>query len=132
MLTLICRYKNNDVLVHMVLIILGGLVFRVGSKIKGHLPIVPIDAEPRPIILGAIDDCLEVEFAVPYVKDLIMHLRFFLLNNVIWSPQHFAAAKPSVPPTGRTSHGGDDASSSTNLSPSKVVRRRTKLTLHTG
>lgn len=47
----------------MVKTVLHELVKLRGTAIKGHLSMVPIDAEPQPIILAYIDLNLQVEFA---------------------------------------------------------------------
>ncbi|CAM0958927.1 unnamed protein product [Alopecurus aequalis] len=53
------RSRNDDVLVRVMVIILAGLVFNAGPEIKGHLSRVPIDVEPKPLILTGIDHMLE-------------------------------------------------------------------------
>jgi hypothetical protein len=45
----------------MIRTIVHELVKLLDSKIKDHLSLVPIDAEPRPFILGLIDFELKVE-----------------------------------------------------------------------
>jgi hypothetical protein len=45
----------------MVKTVLHELVKLRGTAIKGHLSMVPIDAEPQPIILAYIDLNLQVE-----------------------------------------------------------------------
>jgi hypothetical protein len=49
----------------MVKTVLHELVKLRGTAIKGHLSMVPIDAEPQPIILAYIDLNLQVELAKP-------------------------------------------------------------------
>jgi hypothetical protein len=57
------RAGADDKPLRMVKTVLHELVKLRGTAIKGHLSMVPIDAEPQPIILAYIDLNLQVELA---------------------------------------------------------------------
>jgi cytoskeleton-associated protein 5 len=57
------RAGADDKPLRMVKTVLHELVKLRGTAIKGHLSLVPIDAEPQPIILAYIDLNLQVELA---------------------------------------------------------------------
>lgn len=59
-----CRTGTYDKPQRMIRTIVHELVKLLDSKIKDHLSLVPIDAEPRPIILGLIEFELKVESIV--------------------------------------------------------------------
>jgi cytoskeleton-associated protein 5 len=59
-----CRAGADDKPLRMVKTVLHELVKLRGTAIKGHLSMVPIDAEPQPIILAYIDLNLQVGFEI--------------------------------------------------------------------
>jgi cytoskeleton-associated protein 5 len=63
----------------MVKTVLHELVKLRGTAIKGHLSMVPIDAEPQPIILAYIDLNLQVELAKPPLPTSFFVQPFFFL-----------------------------------------------------
>lgn len=71
---LICRAGADDKPLRMVKTVLHELVKLRGTAIKGHLSMVPIDAEPQPIILAYIDLNLQVEHANPLLpRNFLQH-----------------------------------------------------------
>jgi cytoskeleton-associated protein 5 len=71
----------------MVKTVLHELVKLRGTAIKGHLSMVPIDAEPQPIILAYIDLNLQVEHAKPLLLTTFFLQPFFfsLVTNIVRS-----------------------------------------------
>jgi cytoskeleton-associated protein 5 len=65
----------------MVKTVLHELVKLRGTAIKGHLSMVPIDAEPQPIILAYIDLNLQVELAKPPLPTSFFVQPFFLAKQ---------------------------------------------------
>ena len=72
------RAGADDKPLRMVKTVLHELVKLRGTAIKGHLSMVPIDAEPQPIILAYIDLNLQVQE--------LNHAPKYLVSSVICGP----------------------------------------------
>ncbi len=80
-----CRAGADDKPLRMVKTVLHELVKLRGTAIKGHLSMVPIDAEPQPIILAYIDLNLQVKKIHPFVvpQQTVMDI-LFLIDTIVF------------------------------------------------
>ena len=82
-----CRAGADVKPLRIVKTVLHELVKLRGTAIKGHLSMVPIDAEPQPIILAYIDLNLQVEFEYHVIRAFheSFYVPLFCLNNTFGS-----------------------------------------------
>jgi hypothetical protein len=78
------RAGADDKPLRMVKTVLHELVKLRGTAIKGHLSMVPIDAEPQPIILAYIDLNLQVELRYSLITK-IFNTFLFRLSYIVLS-----------------------------------------------